>query len=360
MRKIIHIDMDAFFASVEELDNPALKGKPLVVGGSPEGRGVVSAASYESRRYGIHSAMPCAKAKRLCPDAIFVKPRMERYVEISAKIREIFHRYTDLVEPLSIDEAFLDVTENKVDNPSATLIALEIKKSIKEELGLTASAGVSYNKFLAKVASDVDKPDGITVITPKKAEKFLEQLPIGRFYGIGKVTEKRMLDLGIRTGKDLKERDRKDLIEFFGKAGSLYYDLVRGKDNRPVTTHRERKSIGKERTFQVDLEGIEEMAEHLEKIAQRVEKSMAKRSVRGHTVTLKVRYDDFTSITRNRTLPNAVYKASETLPVVLELLKNSTEAETRKVRLLGISISNFHIEKYEQLELPFEDKLRNS
>jgi len=241
--------MDAFYASVEQRDHPEYKNKPLVVGGSPQGRGVVAAASYEARKFGIHSAMPASRAVKLCPNAIFVKPRFDVYKEVSHQIREIFFDYTDLVEPLSLDEAYLDVTENFKQNPSATLIAREIKRRVKQETGLTASAGVASNKFLAKIASDLDKPDGLSVITPEEAEEFIEKLPIGDFYGVGKATQKKMLTLGIKTGSDLKTWEEIDLVKQFGKSGHHYYRIARGIDNRLVKPNRIRKLIGKNVRF---------------------------------------------------------------------------------------------------------------
>ena len=244
LRKIIHIDMDAFYASVEQRDFPEYRGKPVVVGGDPNSRSVVSTASYEARKFGIHSAMPTSKAKRLCPHAIFVFPRFSAYKTVSRQINEIFHEFTDLVEPLSLDEAYLDVTENKKGVASATQIAKEIKKRIFEVTELTASAGVAAIKFIAKIASGMNKPNGLTVITPNEAEKFLEELPIGKFYGIGEATEKKMLSLGIKTGKDLKQFTQSELIRHFGKSGSFYYNIVRGDDFREVEPYRTRKSIG--------------------------------------------------------------------------------------------------------------------
>ena len=252
-RKIIHIDMDAFFAAVEQRDNPELRGKPVIVGGDPGGRGVVATCSYEARRFGIHSAMSCARAYRLCPQARFVPPRFEAYRTVSLQIREIFHQYTDLVEPLSLDEAFLDVTDNKPAIQSATWVAQEILQKIKQVTGLTASAGVSYNKFLAKIASDMHKPDGLTVVTPEQAKAFIEVLPVRRFHGVGRVTEKRMQTLGILTGADLKKRPQQELDKNFGKAGQYYYQIARGIDLRPVLPNRVRKSIGKETTLSEDI-----------------------------------------------------------------------------------------------------------
>lgn len=356
IRKIIHIDMDAFYASVEQRDFPEYRGKPLIVGGSPEGRGVVAAASYEVRRYGVHSAMPSARAKQLCPHAIFVKPRFEVYREVSRQIREIFHRYTDLVEPLSLDEAYLDVTENHINLPSGTLIAKKIRKEIRAETRLTASAGVAHNKFLAKIASDLDKPDGLAVITPGKAEKFLEELEIGKFHGIGEATETKMKSLNIYTGGDLKEWSEIDLVNQFGKVGRHYYRIVRGIDTREVKPHRTRKSIGKERTFSEDIDDLNWIHNFLEELALKVAESMKKKSAAGKTVTLKVRYDDFETLTRSTSYSHYINDADDIAGTAKELLKQTAVGE-RKVRLLGITLSNLNLNEqghFEQLEIPFE------
>ncbi len=265
MRKIIHIDMDAFFASVEQLDNPALRGKPVAVGGSGE-RSVVAAASYEARKFGVRSAMPSVIAKRLCPDLIFVKHNFSRYKEVSSSVFEIFKKYTDLIEPLSIDEAFLDVTHDKLNIGSATIIARKIRSEIKKETGLTASAGISVNKFLAKIASDINKPDGLFIIKPEDAEKFIESLPVERFYGIGKVTSQKMHKLGIHNGADLKKWDMVAMVRNFGKAGVFFYEIVRGKDDRPVEPDQERKSVGTELTYEKDLTTRFEVIAELYKI----------------------------------------------------------------------------------------------
>jgi DNA polymerase-4 len=360
IRKIIHIDMDAYYASVEQRDFPEYRGKAVAVGGSPEGRGVVATASYEARRYGIHSAMPAARAKRLCPHLIFVKPRFEVYREVSQQIREIFFDYTPLVEPLSLDEAYLDVTENLKGIPSASLVAKEIRERIKDKTQLTASAGVAHNKFLAKIASDINKPDGITLIPPEKAEAFIEELEIGEFYGIGKSTESKMKNLGIHTGADLKEWSEFDLVENFGKVGRHYYRIVRGIDHREVKPERIRKSIGKERTFSVDIAEPYRMQEELDALAQKVADRMQKLEAKGKTVTLKLRYDNFDTITRSYTTENWVNEARDLAYTAKQLLSD-TEAGTgqRKVRLLGITASNLNLDEDqeglgEQLELPFE------
>ena len=354
--------MDAFYASVEQRDRPELKGKPVIVGGDPQSRGVVAACSYEARKFGIHSAMASSTAYRLCPDAVFIRPRFDVYRAVSADIRKIFCEYTDLVEPLSLDEAFLDVTENFKGIPSATLIAQEIKKNIfKRTGGLTASAGVSFNKFIAKVASDMNKPDGITVITPDMADEFIDRLPIRKFFGVGKVTEEKMLSLGIKTGADLKKYKKEQLIQIFGKSGSYFYDIAQGLDDRPVEPNRIRKSIGKETTFLEDIDDTDQMLEILEDIAVRLENSLEKREAKGRTITLKMKYFDFQSITRSVTIDEPADSASVIMKYVRPLL-SKTEAGEKKVRLLGISISNFDDQdtgsekvcKYHQLPLPFE------
>jgi DNA polymerase-4 len=362
IRKIIHIDMDAFYASVEQRDRPDLKGKPVIVGGDPQSRGVVAACSYEARKFGIHSAMASSTAYKLCPDAVFIRARFDAYRAVSADIRKIFCEYTDLVEPLSLDEAFLDVTENYMGMPSATLIAQEIKQKIYNRTGkLTASAGVSFNKFIAKVASDMNKPDGITVITPDMADEFIDRLPIRKFFGVGKVTEEKMLNLGIKTGADLKKYKKEQLIQIFGKSGSYFYDIAHGLDERPVEPNRIRKSIGKETTFSEDIDDTDQMIEILENIAERLENSLIKREAKGRTITLKMKYFDFQSITRSVTIDEPADSASVIMKYVRPLL-SKTEAGEKKVRLLGISISNFDDQetgtgkvcKYRQLPLPFK------
>jgi DNA polymerase-4 len=359
IRKIIHIDMDAFYASVEQRDRPGLKGKPVIVGGDPLSRGVVAACSYEARKFGVHSAMASSTAYRLCPDAIFIRPRFDIYRAVSAQIRDIFYEYTDLVEPLSLDEAFLDVTENYKGMPSATLIAREIRKKTYERTGkLTASAGVSFNKFLAKVASDFNKPNGITVITPEMADEFIDSLPIRKFFGVGKVTEEKMLNLGIKTGADLKGIKKERLIELFGKSGIYFYEIAHGIDDRPVEPNRIRKSIGRETTFLEDIDDTDQMLEILDEIAADLEDSLLERDAKGRTVTLKVKYFDFRSITRSVTIDEPADNASVIMKYIKPLLSR-TEAGEKKVRLLGISISNFddqdiNVEKYRQLPLPFK------
>ena len=359
VRKIIHIDMDAFYASVEQRDNPELKGKPVIVGGDPNHRGVVAACSYEARKFGIHSAMASSTAYKLCPDAIFIRPRFDAYKAVSGDIRQTFFEYTDLVEPLSLDEAFLDVTVNFKQMASATLIAREIKKKIYDRTaGLTASAGVSFNKFLAKVASDVNKPDGLTVITPEMANRFIDSLPVRKFFGVGKVTEERMAGLGIKTGADLKRIPRPELIQLFGKSGNYFYKIAHGMDDRPVEPNRIRKSIGKETTLAEDIDDREQMLEILEHIAVRLENILIRHEAKGRTITLKVKFFDFKSITRRVT----VSEPAETAAVIMKYIKPllaKTDAGEKKVRLLGISISNFYTRKTGaakngQLLLPFE------
>src|SRR5215203_1321220 len=340
-RKIIHIDMDAFYASVEQRDNPEYKGKPIAVGGSPEGRGgVVATCSYEARKFGVHSAMPSKKALQLCPQILFIRPRFEAYKKASAQVREIFQRYTNLIEPLSLDEAYLDVTEDKLSIGSAIDIANAIKKAIKEELNLTASAGVSINKFVAKVASDMKKPDGLTFIGPSKIESFVAGLPVEKFYGVGRVTAEKMKNMNIHTGGDLKKMSEAELITHFGKVGKFYYHIVRGIDNRPVEPNQETKSIGAEDTFPEDLIGFDEMSQHLEKIAPDVHKRLREHGLKGRTITLKIKYSDFKIITRSRSFPEPIDNLTLIIATAQELLI-STEPDEVKVRLLGISVSNF-------------------
>lgn len=340
-RKIIHIDMDAFFAAIEQRDFPEYRGRPLVVGGRPERRGVVAAASYEARQYGIRSAMSSFQAAKRCPDLIFARPRFEVYKQVSAQIHRIFLDYTALVEPLSLDEAYLDVTVNKKGSPSATWLAREIKTRIRETTGLTASAGVSYNKFLAKIASDMDKPDGLYLIKPEEAAGFLEALPIEKFYGIGKVTAGKMKERGIHTGADLKKWPLQRLMETFGKTGAWYFEIVRGHDNRTVSPERERKSLGAENTFETDLSSLDEMMRELDKLADDVLEGLEKRGLKGRTLTLKVKYDNFQQVTRSRTADAPVSDKSTMLSLARSLLAQ-TEAGPRKVRLLGITVSNFN------------------
>jgi len=341
LRKIIHIDMDAFYASIEQRDHPGYRGKPIVVGGSPEGRGgVVATASYEARRFGIRSAMPSRRAQQLCPEAIFVRPRFDAYREASRRIREIFHRYTDLIEPLSLDEAYLDVTTDKQNIGSAIEIARLIKQAIRNELQLTASAGVSVNKFVAKIASDMQKPDGLTFIGPSAVEAFMEKLPVEKFFGVGKVTANKMKRMGLFTGADLKKLSEADLVQHFGKTGRFYYRIVRGIDNRPVEPHRETKSLSAEDTFPHDLTTLEEMNEQLDRISGIVHERLLKYGLKGRTITLKVRYSDFRQITRNQSFPYPLNDLP-TIRATAKQLLAATDPEDKKIRLLGVGLSNF-------------------
>ncbi|KIA97815.1 MULTISPECIES: DNA polymerase IV [unclassified Flavobacterium] len=341
-RKIIHIDMDAFYASVEQMDNPFLRGKPLAVGGS-ENRGVVSAASYEARKFGVRSAISGVLAKKYCPELIFVPPRFDRYKEISIKIHKIFHEYTDLVEPLSLDEAYLDVTVNKKGNPSASLLAQEIRQRIFNEVGITASAGISINKFVAKVASDYNKPNGQKTVNPDEVVPFLEELPIRKFYGVGKVTTEKMYQLGIFTGTDLKSKSLEFLEKHFGKSGTFYYHVVRGVHNSEVKADRITKSVAAEHTFDVNLSSEIFMLEQLERIATSLERRLKKYKVSGKTVTLKIKYSDFTQQTRSKTLPYFIADKSLIMETVKELLYQERMKDS--VRLLGISLSNLNTEE---------------
>ena len=338
-RRIIHIDMDAFFASVEQLRHHEWRGKPVIVGGTPEKRGVVCTASYEARAFGIHSAQSAAKARKLCPHGIFVQPDMETYSAISARIRKIFHSFTPLVEPLSIDEAFLDVTEQcLLSGETAVHTARRIQKMIYKTTGLTASAGVSFNKFLAKVASGRKKPCGISVITPEESMDFLKALPIEDFYGVGPSLAAKFHRIGIRNGRELLAFDLENLKFHFGKAGIDFYNIVRGNDPRPVTPHWQRKSSGREITFPEDLKDIQSLSSVLEELAEEVAVMLKANSLKAATVTVKVRYSDLRSVTRSRTLAHYIIKTEEILSAALSLL-NKTEAGKRPVRLLGISVS---------------------
>ena len=357
MRKIIHIDMDAFYASVEQRDFPHLRGKPVAVGGSAR-RGVVASASYEARAYGVGSAMPSMTARRLCPGLIFVKSRFDVYREVSRQIRELFYEYTDLVEPLSLDEAYLDVTDNKKGYKSAMLIAHQLRERIRHETQLTASAGVSFNKFLAKIASDINKPDGMKVILPDEAEAFLEELPVKEFHGIGKVTAAKMHRMGIFTGKDLKAYSEIGLVQRFGKVGRHYYRIVRAQDERPVNPNRIRKSIGAERTFSDDLVQLSDMEEKLRYISRVVYDHMHKSDNYGRTVTLKIKTADFVILTRSKTFMREVRSYDELRSTAIDLLRTHRD-EFDRVRLLGVAVSNLIREQpWEglQLELEFDEE----
>lgn len=337
-RKILHVDMDAFYASVEQRDFPGLRGKPVIVGGKPNTRGVVAACSYEARKFGVHSAMSSRRAAQLCKDAIFVKSRFDVYREVSSQIHQVFRRYASEVEPLSLDEAYLDVTQAAKKLGSATRVAQEIKREIKRDTKLTASAGVSFNKFLAKIASDMDKPDGLFVIRPEEAQAFIESLDIRKFYGVGKVTEKKMRKHGIHTGADLKRLSREELDALFGRSGAYYYNIARAIDTRPVRSQRVRKSIGAETTFEQDIISKRVVWETLQTLTTRVTNSLSKKGMCGKTVTLKVKYHDFVLNTRSKTLDSFVMSDDEILHVLPELLKK-TEIGHRPIRLVGVSIS---------------------
>ncbi|NNE32969.1 MAG: DNA polymerase IV [Winogradskyella sp.] len=342
IRKIIHVDMDAFYASVAQMDYPELKGKPIAVGGGGN-RGVISAASYEARKFGVKSAMSGRLAEKLCPQLIFVKTDFPRYKEISNRIRKIFFDYTDLVEPLSLDEAYLDVTENKLGLPSATIIAQKIRARIFDEVGLTASAGISINKFIAKVASDYNKPNGQKTVNPEDVLAFLENLDIRKFYGVGKVTAEKMYQKGIFTGKDLKSKSMEYLDDNFGKSGRYYYQVVRGIHHSEVKPNRIRKSLAAERTFNENLSSEIFMLEKLEHIAEEVAKRLDKTKIAGKTITLKIKYSDFTLQTRSKTLPYYVSDRAVILETAKDLLYQ--DKLNNSVRLLGISLSNLNTDK---------------
>jgi len=357
-RKIIHIDMDAFYASVEQRDHPELRGKPIAVGHA-EQRGVVAAASYEARKFGVRSAMSSQKAKRLCPELIFVSGRMDVYKEVSARIHEIFHAYTDLIEPLSLDEAFLDVTQNKPGISLAVDIAKEIKQRIRTELHLIASAGISYNKFLAKVASDYRKPDGLCTIHPDQALEFIAKLPIESFWGIGPVTAQKMHALGIHKGSDLQQCTLEMLTRLFGKAGYLYYDFARGIDLRPVESTRIRKSVGCEHTLEKDVHQSSSVIIELYHVATELVGRLKRSGFTGTTLTLKIKFYDFKQITRSITQEKDLMNMDDILPLAKRLLKE-VDYSLRPIRLIGLSVSNPKEEKEEghhnwkQLELDFE------
>lgn len=339
-RKIIHVDMDAFYASIEQRDNPQYRNSPIVVGGLPDQRGVVATASYEARAFGIHSAMSSRKARELCPEVIFVRPRFEIYKKVSNDIRAIFGRYTDIIEPLSLDEAYLDVTHDKLSIGSAIEIAKEIKKAIQLELNLTASAGISTNKFVAKIASDLNKPNGLTFIGPSKVESFIENLAIEKFHGVGKVTAHKMKGLKIFIGADLKKLSKQQLIQYFGKVGNFYYEIVRGIDDRPVQPFRELKSIGAEDTFNEDLYDVSLMTRELKIIVAKVQKRVEMKQAKGCTITLKIKFSDFKQITRNYTHATPI-QPEEIEQFAIDLLKIAP-IDDKGVRLLGVTISNFN------------------
>ncbi len=357
-RKILHIDMDAFYASVEVRENPELKGKPLAVGYDHE-RGVVAAASYEARKYGVRSAMSTFKARQLCPELILVRGRMELYKEVSESIHEILHQYTDVIEPLSLDEAFLDVTENKKQIALAVDVAMAIKEQIRKETGLVASAGVSYNKFLAKIASDHRKPDGLCTIHPDQALEFIAKLPIESFWGIGPVTARKMHTLGIHNGEMLRSCTKEMLVRQFGKVGTLYYDFARGIDPRPVEPQRIRKSIGCERTLGKDISQTSQVILELYHVVNDLLERLQGRNFRGNTLTLKIKFHDFKQITRSITVPYQLMDKDKILPLAKELLKEVNYSD-RPIRLIGVSVSNPREEElrpgqWQQLYLEFDD-----
>ncbi|NJL64769.1 MAG: DNA polymerase IV [Methylacidiphilales bacterium] len=351
-RKIIHIDMDAFYASVEQRDNPEYRGKPLAVGSSPSQRGVVAAASYEARKYGIHSAMASSMAVAKCPHLIIVRPRFEVYRAISAQIHDIFKRYTDIFEPVALDEAYLDVTENKQEFPYASTIARLIRAEIFAQTNLTASAGVSINKFLAKMASGMNKPNGMTVILPEDAIAFVENLPIEKFHGIGKVTAAKMQSLGINTGADLKERSLNFLVQQFGKSGQYYYNIARAIDDRAVEPNRIRKSIGAENSFALDLSDKATILMELEQIAETLHERLEKHQTSGRTLTLKVKFSDYQQITRSRTFGSSINSLDTIIAEAIALLE-TIELNDRNIRLLGISLSNLdNLQTSQIIQLP--------
>jgi DNA polymerase IV len=356
-RKILHVDMDAFFASVEQRDNPELRGKPIVVGGRPEQRGAVAAASYEARKYGIHSAMPSRVAVQKCKHLIFVQGRFDAYRQVSRQIHAVFARFTDLIEPVSLDEAYLDVTENKIDEPSAQAIARQIKQQILAETQLTASAGVSYNKFLAKMASGLDKPDGLSLIHPRDADVFISQLAIEKFHGIGPATAAKMHELGIQSGTDLKERSEAELVKHFGKVGRHYYSIARGIDTREVNPNRIRKSIGAEKSFFPDLSDRVKITNELRAICDQVEHRLSAHNQSGHTLTLKIKYADYHQITRSRTISDRITGVDVIYEIARELLEQNLEPD-RDVRLLGVAIAGLEGEENPgnplQMSLQFE------
>lgn len=340
LRKIIHLDMDAFFAAIEQRDHPELRGRPVIIGGDPARHGVVSTCSYEARSYGVHSALPMKIALRRCPGGVFLEPNLRKYREVSHQIREIFTRYTPRVEPVSIDEAYLDVTENLLGERSATRLARRLQREIFETVGLTASAGVSYNKFLAKVASDWRKPAGLSVIPPEAAPAFLESLPVEKFHGIGQVTAEKLRTMNIRTGRELKALSREHLVRLFGKVGDYYYQIVRGIDPRPVEPEWARKSIGREVTLAPDLTELRDIRILARTLSRKVARLLEAQRLAGRTVTLKVRYPDFRTVTRSRSLPLPVADGAVIGEIAVALLAR-TEAGTQPVRLLGVTVSNF-------------------
>jgi len=338
-RRVLHCDMDSFYASVHVRDDPSLRGKPVIIGGRPESRGVVAAASYEVRRFGVHSAMPSSQAVRLCPHAVFIAPDFRRYSRESEKIFAIYREITPLVQAVSIDEAYLDVTHHLGDAGSATAVAREIRRRVREERQLTVSVGVGPNKLIAKIASDFQKPDGLTVVPPAKVQAFLDPLPVRRLHGVGPATEKALNDLGVQTVSDLRKLDLEELADRFGKHGRMLFEFARGIDERSVETHTERKSLGTENTYAADLRRLEEMEEEIVRMAGEVADGLFRRGLAACTLTLKVRYSDFTTLTRSRTFPLPVHDSPTIAGCARDLLRK-TEAATRPVRLLGVTASN--------------------
>lgn len=342
--------MDCFYAAVHMRDDPSLRGKPVIIGGRPESRGVVAAASYEVRKYGVHSAMPSSRAKRLCPDAIFIPPDFRRYSKESEKIFAIYRELTPVVQAVSIDEAYLDVTDCLGEWGTATAVAREIRRRVREERGLTVSVGVGPNRLIAKIASDFDKPDGLTVVPPGKVQAFLDPLPVRRLHGVGPATERALAEIKVQTVAELRAVPVEDLIERFGKHGRILYEFSRGIDDRPVETHQERKSLGTENTYARDLTDFTEMEAEVDRMAQEVALSLERRGLSGCTVTLKVRYEDFTTVTRSRTFAMPVGEAADIAACARDLLRR-TEAPSRPVRLIGVTASNLVRERVSQLRL---------
>ncbi|HEX6900352.1 MAG TPA: DNA polymerase IV [Thermoanaerobaculia bacterium] len=350
MRRVLHCDMDCFYAAVHMRDDPSLRGKPVIIGGRPESRGVVAAASYEVRKYGVHSAMPSSRARRLCPDAIFIPPDFRRYSRESEKIFAIYRELTPIVQAVSIDEAYLDVTDCLGEWGTATAVAREIRRRVREERGLTVSVGVGPNRLIAKIASDFDKPDGLTVVPPGKVQAFLDPLPVRRLHGVGPATERALAEIKVQTVAELRAVPVEDLVERFGKHGRILYEFSRGIDDRPVETHQERKSLGTENTYAKDLTDFTEMEAEVDRMAQEVAVSLERRGLSGCTVTLKVRYEDFTTVTRSRTFAMPVGEATDIAACARDLLRR-TEAPSRPVRLIGVTASNLVRERVSQLRL---------
>jgi len=349
-RRVLHCDMDCFYAAVHMRDDPSLRGKPVVIGGRPESRGVVAAASYEVRRFGVHSAMPSSRARRLCPDAIFIPPDFRRYSKESEKIFAIYRELTPLVQAVSIDEAYLDVTDHLGEAGSATALAKEIRRRVREERGLTVSVGVGPNRLVAKIASDFDKPDGLTVVRPARVQAFLDPLPVRRLHGVGPATERALLEMKVQTIADLRALPVEALAERFGKHGRVLHEFARGIDERPVETHQERKSLGTENTYAEDLTDLAAMEAEVDRMAQEVADSLGRSGFAGCTVTLKVRYEDFTTVTRSRTFAVPVHDRVTIALCARDLLRR-TEAPRRPVRLIGVTASNLGRERISQLPL---------